>query len=162
MWDKLSVVNTVANIAKTSRVDILQFLDIFQMKWNKHINFINWNQKIPYQFKEQSFVKKLLRIKKITNGAIGTRGSNILTIFWTILNSFKLYWNLMNPFGPFWALMYKVFPKNISGYKHARRLRLLHLKGGIGSSVWSTKTFLCNIREPRYREIKIGYHLLKF
>ena len=37
-----------------------------------------------------------------------------------------------------------------------------HLKGGIFSSVWSTKTFLCNIREPRYREIKIGYYTFRY
>ena len=33
-----------------------------------------------------------------------------------------------------------------------------HLRDGICSSVWSTKTYMCDIREPRYKEIKIVYH----
>ena len=36
---------------------------------------------------------------------------------------------------------------------------ILHLKGGIHSSVWSTKIFLYNIREPRYNQNKIGYKI---
>ena len=38
---------------------------------------------------------------------------------------------------------------------------MIHLKGEIHSSVWSTKTFLYDIREPRYREIKMGYQITK-
>ena len=34
-----------------------------------------------------------------------------------------------------------------------------HLKGGIHSSVWSTKTFLYNIREPRYKQNDMGYKM---
>ena len=34
---------------------------------------------------------------------------------------------------------------------------MIHLKGGIHSSVWSTKTFLYNIREPRYKQNNMGY-----
>ena len=30
-------------------------------------------------------------------------------------------------------------------------------KDGIPSFVWSTKTFLYDIREPRYKQIKMGY-----
>ena len=35
------------------------------------------------------------------------------------------------------------------------------LKGGIHSSVSSTKTFLYDIMEPRYKQIKIGYQISK-
>ena len=38
---------------------------------------------------------------------------------------------------------------DFSGYKHARRLGY-NLEGEIHSSVWSTKTFLYDIRELRY------------
>ena len=34
-----------------------------------------------------------------------------------------------------------------------------HLKGGICSSVWSTKTFLHDIREPRYKQNIMGYQI---
>ena len=37
-----------------------------------------------------------------------------------------------------------------------------YLRGGIYSSDWSTKTFMWDIRELRYMEIKIGYHNYKF
>ena len=37
---------------------------------------------------------------------------------------------------------------------------MFYLKGGIHSSDWST--FLYNIREPRYNQIKMGYHISKF
>ena len=33
---------------------------------------------------------------------------------------------------------------------------ICHLKGGIHSSVWSTKTFLYDIREPRYEQNNMG------
>ena len=33
---------------------------------------------------------------------------------------------------------------------------IIHLKGGIHSFVWSTKTFLYDIREPRWKQIKLG------
>ena len=36
-----------------------------------------------------------------------------------------------------------------------------HLKGGIHSSVLSTKTFLSNIRKLRYKQIKLGYQISK-
>ena len=36
-----------------------------------------------------------------------------------------------------------------------------HVKGVIHISVWSTKTFLYDIREPRYEQIKIGYQIAK-
>ena len=39
---------------------------------------------------------------------------------------------------------------------------LYHSKGEIHSSVWSTKTFLYDIREPRKKKIKMGYHISKF
>ena len=38
---------------------------------------------------------------------------------------------------------------------------IIHLKGGIHSFVWSTKTFLYDIREPRYKQIKMGYQISK-
>ena len=38
---------------------------------------------------------------------------------------------------------------------------IIHLKGEIHSSVWSTKTFLYDIREPRYKQIKMGYPITK-
>ena len=41
-------------------------------------------------------------------------------------------------------------------------LNIIHLKGGINSSIWSTKTYLYEIREPRYKQIKTGYHISKF
>ena len=37
--------------------------------------------------------------------------------------------------------------------------KIFHLNGGIHRSVWSTKTFLCDIREPRYKQIKMGYQI---
>ena len=37
-----------------------------------------------------------------------------------------------------------------------------HLKNGICSSVWSTKTFLYDIREPRYKRNNMEYHISKF
>ena len=36
---------------------------------------------------------------------------------------------------------------------------MIHWKGGIHSFIWSTKTFLYDIREPRYKQIKIGYQI---
>ena len=41
-------------------------------------------------------------------------------------------------------------------------LDIFHLKGEINSSIWSTKTFLYEIRKPRYKNIKMGYHISKF
>ena len=38
---------------------------------------------------------------------------------------------------------------------------IIHWKGGIHSFVWSTKTFLYDIREPRYKQIKMGYRISK-
>ena len=36
---------------------------------------------------------------------------------------------------------------------------IINLKGEIHSSVWSTKTFLYAIREPRYKQNNIGYQI---
>ena len=36
---------------------------------------------------------------------------------------------------------------------------IFHFKGGIHRSIWSTKTFLYDIREPRYKLNNIGYHI---
>ena len=38
---------------------------------------------------------------------------------------------------------------------------IINLKGGIHSSVWSTKTFFYDAREPRYKQIKMGYQISK-
>ena len=38
---------------------------------------------------------------------------------------------------------------------------IIHLKGEVHSSVWSTKTLLYDVREPRYKEIKMGYQITK-
>ena len=38
---------------------------------------------------------------------------------------------------------------------------IIHWKGGIHSFVWSTKPFLYNIWEPRYKQIKMGYRISK-
>ena len=38
---------------------------------------------------------------------------------------------------------------------------IIHWKGGIHSFVWSTKTFLYDIWEPRYKQIKMGYQISK-
>ena len=38
---------------------------------------------------------------------------------------------------------------------------IMHSKGEVHSSVWSSKTFLYHIREPRYKEIKMGYQITK-
>ena len=38
---------------------------------------------------------------------------------------------------------------------------IIHLIGTIHSSVWTTKTFLYDIREPRYKPIKIGSQISK-
>ena len=36
-----------------------------------------------------------------------------------------------------------------------------YLKGGTCSSVWSTKTFIYDIREPRYKQNNMGYQILR-
>ena len=36
---------------------------------------------------------------------------------------------------------------------------IFHLKGGIHSSVWVTKIFLYDIREPSYKQKKMGYQV---
>ena len=41
------------------------------------------------------------------------------------------------------------------------KLDIIHWKGGIHSFVWSTKTFLYDIWEPRYKQIKMGYRISK-
>ena len=38
---------------------------------------------------------------------------------------------------------------------------ITHWKGGIHSFIWSTKTFLYNIRELRYKQIKMEYQISK-
>ena len=38
---------------------------------------------------------------------------------------------------------------------------IILVKGGIHSSVWSTQTFLYDIREPKYKQINIGYQIFK-
>ena len=38
---------------------------------------------------------------------------------------------------------------------------IIHWKGGIHGFIWSTKTFLYDIREPRYKQIKMGYQISK-
>ena len=38
---------------------------------------------------------------------------------------------------------------------------IFHLKGWINRSVWSTRTFLYNIRELRYKQNNMGYHISK-
>ena len=39
---------------------------------------------------------------------------------------------------------------------------IIHWKGGIHSFVWRTKTFLYDNREPRYKQIKMGYQISKY
>ena len=50
------------------------------------------------------------------------------------------------------------YSNNISGFKQTRR-NILYLKGGLHSSVWSTKTFLYNIRKLRYKQNSMGYEI---
>ena len=38
---------------------------------------------------------------------------------------------------------------------------MIHWKGEVRSFIWSTKTFLYDIQEPRYKQIKKGYQILK-
>ena len=40
------------------------------------------------------------------------------------------------------------------------RWDIIHWKGGIHSFVWSTKSFLYNIKEPRYKQNNMGYHFI--
>ena len=40
-------------------------------------------------------------------------------------------------------------------------LNIFNLKSGIHSSVLGIKTFLYNIRKPRYKQIKMAYQILK-
>ena len=62
---------------------------------------------------------------------------------------------------------YRVFKKNFTlgisiispAINMLEGLDILHLKGEIHSSVWSTKIFLYDIREPRYNQNKIGYKI---
>ena len=44
---------------------------------------------------------------------------------------------------------------------HKSAGKIFYLKGGIHSSVWSTKKILYDIREPRYNQIKMGYQIVK-
>ena len=68
----------------------------------------------------------------------------------------------------------KGFPKNIQGVqkKMSRSFCLIplaknmlegkdiiNLKAGIHSFVWSTKTFLYNIWQSRYKQMKMGYQI---
>ena len=39
---------------------------------------------------------------------------------------------------------------------------IIHWTGGIHSFVWSTKTFLYDIQEPRYKQIKMEYQISKW
>ena len=63
--------------------------------------------------------------------------------------------------------LYRVFKKNVTlsfslislAIDMLEGRYISHLKGGIHSSVWSTKTFLYNIREPRYKQNDMGYKM---
>ena len=60
---------------------------------------------------------------------------------------------------------YRVFKKNFTlgvsikspATNMLEGLDVLHLKGGIHSPIWSTKTFLYDIRELRYKPKNMGY-----
>ena len=39
---------------------------------------------------------------------------------------------------------------------------MIHWKSGIHNFIWSRKTLLYDIREPRYKQIKMGYQISKF
>ena len=57
-----------------------------------------------------------------------------------------------------WDLFYDKFLHQI---KHKSAGCMFYLKGGIHISVWSTTKCLYDIREPRYKQIKMGYQILK-
>ena len=57
-----------------------------------------------------------------------------------------------------WDLFYDQYLHQIT---HKSAGKIFYLKGGIHSSVWSTKKILYDIREPRYNQIKMGYQIVK-
>ena len=57
-----------------------------------------------------------------------------------------------------WDLFYNKYLHQI---KHKSAEYIFHLKGGIHSSVWSTKKFLYDRREARYKQTKMGYQIFK-
>ena len=85
-----------------------------------------------------------------------------LTLAWTTTTTpftQKLFWNLDKAFAN-WATL--TFVCSISPVTNMLKVwYTLHLKGRIHRFVWSTKTFLYNIREPRYKLNKIGYQISK-
>ena len=56
---------------------------------------------------------------------------------------------------PLWSLLISLVRNMLEGWY------IFHFKGGIHRSVWSTKTFLYDIRELRYKQNNMGYHISK-
>ena len=55
--------------------------------------------------------------------------------------------------GPLWFCLISLDRNILEG------LSMFHLKDGIHRSIWSTKTFLYNIREPRYKQNNMRYKI---
>ena len=53
-------------------------------------------------------------------------------------------------------LLYAQYLRQI---KHKSGWFVVHFKDGVHSFVWSTQTFLCDIREPRCKQNNIGYQI---
>ena len=57
---------------------------------------------------------------------------------------------------PLWVCLISLARNILEGWY------IFHFKGGIHGSIWSTKTFLYDIREPRYKRNNMEYHISKF
>ena len=69
------------------------------------------------------------------------------------------------PYGTFYGCPTKYDPHGFCLIPLATNMleswHIILWKGGIHSFVWSPKTFLYNIREPKYQRIKMGYQISK-
>ena len=74
---------------------------------------------------------------------------------------FDLIYNMVYDTGclkknaPLWFLLISLVRNMLEGWY------IFHFKGGIDRSVWSTKTFFYDIRELRYKQNNMGYHISK-
>ena len=97
---------------------------------------------------------------------VSPTGTTLVATFFIILFFFFFCWAQPNdktwPIGQDYRVSQKNAPKIVWIISPATITLdgwdISHMKGGVWSSVWSTKQILCNISEPRCKEIKIVYH----
>ena len=107
----------------------------------------------PISFYHKSGLKHL---KKIVCLEHSFNQRCVLT--WTFLNLIVLVQHTGRLKKTAWILLY---PRNYIT-NMLESWDIIHWKGGIHSFVWSTKTFLYDIQEPRYKQIRIGYQISKY